>query len=98
MLVCDPCYAGATGLIPECEDDCCKALDHDGLCLVPDSREDCEWCGCTDRLHIIREFTNAMPTVGEMGEGQFWLNWPRERQGPFPSAEAAWAHWHDSVL
>ena len=99
-LLCDPCYQGGTGLLPECEDGCSKNLDHCGLCLIVSGNQCCSWCGQPGRLHEVEPGTvncDAMPTVGEESEGQWFLHWPSSRQGPFPDADAAWGYWHAAV-
>jgi hypothetical protein len=97
LLLCDGCYQAGTGLLAECEDGCMQDLDHTGLCLRS-SNDECEWCGAPGRLHqVTRAGTqDRLPTVGKEDEGQWFLHWPGTRQGPYPSAQAAWDAWHAS--
>ncbi len=96
LLLCDGCYQAATGQEAECQDGCMQDLDHTGLCLRPSSHQ-CQWCGGCDRLHEVSraEVEDRLPTVGEEDQGQWFLHWTRGRQGPYPSAQAAWDAWHD---
>ena len=59
----------------------------------------CQWCGDEDRLReVLRaDVEHLLPTAGEEDEGMWWLHWPRDRQGPYPSARAAWDDWHASA-
>jgi hypothetical protein len=95
LLLCDGCFQAATGLLAECQDDCMRDLDHDGLCLR-DSPDECQWCGEPGRLHeVLRaEVQHRLPTVGEEDEGCWYLHYTDGTQGPFPSAQAAWDYWH----
>jgi hypothetical protein len=95
ILLCDGCYQAVTGLPAVCEDGCHQGLDHTGLCLRR-SGQACQWCGRPDRLREMDrdEVEGQLPTVGEENEGQWFLHWLRERQGPYPSAQAAWDDWH----
>lgn len=99
LLLCDSCYQAATGLLAECEDGCFQDLDHTGLCLQPGADE-CQWCGCPDRLHIVSraDVADQLPAVGERDEGQWFLSWPDGQRGPYPSAQAAWDDWHASPV
>jgi hypothetical protein len=98
LLLCDACYECVTGLAAECQDGCPQALDHDGLCLRSSTPE-CGWCGEPGRLHEVdRGQVHArLPTVGEESDGQWFLHWPADRRGPYPSAQAAWDDWHASA-
>lgn len=95
LLLCDGCFQAATGLLAECQVDCPRDLDHDGLCLR-DSPDECQWCGATGRLHEVPrpEVQRRLPTVGEEDEGMWWLHYTDGKQGPFPSARDAWDYWH----
>jgi hypothetical protein len=66
-----------------------------GLCLRDDGDE-CQWCGATDRLHkaSMDDVAPLLPTTGEEDEGQWFLHWPHDRRGPYPSRQAAWDDWH----
>lgn len=68
-----------------------------GLCLRPGSDE-CQCCGRTDRLYEVSRVDTAdqLPTADEDDEGQWFLRWPDEQRGPYPSARAAWDDWHAS--
>lgn len=98
LQLCDGCYQAATALVAECADGCPQDLDHTGLCLRASTSE-CQWCGDEDRLReVLRaDVEQLLPTVGEEDEGMWWLHWPRDRQGPYPSARAAWDDWHASA-
>jgi hypothetical protein len=95
LLLCDGCYETATGQLAECEDGCPQDLDHAGLCRRAGTAG-CQWCGAEERLHEVRraDVEHLLPTVGEDNEGQWFLHWTREQQGPFPSERAAWDAWH----
>lgn len=95
LLLCDGCFQAATGVLAQCQDDCMRALDHDGLCLR-DSPGECQLCGAPGRLHeeLLVNIVRRLPTVGEEDEGTWWLRYAGGAQGPFPSAQAAWDYWH----
>jgi hypothetical protein len=95
LLLCDRCFEAATGLLAVCQDGCTRDLDHDGPCLR-DSPDECQWCGATGRLHeeLGVNIAGCLPTVGEDGEGLWFLRYADGAQGPFPSAQAAWDYWH----
>ncbi|MHB1596732.1 MAG: hypothetical protein ACYCO9_00665 [Streptosporangiaceae bacterium] len=95
LLLCDGCFQAATGLLAQCQDNCMRDLDHDGLCLR-DSPDECQWCGEPGRLHeVLRaEVQHRLPTVGEEDEGCWYLHYTDGTHGPFPSAQAAWDYWH----
>ena len=96
LLLCDGCFQAAAGQFPGCQGGCPHSdLDHDGLCLR-DSPEECQWCGTHGRLHEVPRASveRRLPTVGEEDEGLWHLHFPDSAQGPFPSAQAAWDHWH----
>jgi hypothetical protein len=96
LLLCDDCFQAATGQLAECQDGCLHDdFDHYGLCLR-DSPDECQWCGSPDRLHeVLRaDVQRYLPTVGEEGEGLWWLHFTDGKQGPFASAQAAWDTWH----
>lgn len=96
IRLCDTCFTAVTSEVAECEDGCSQPLDHEGLCHR-DTPPECQWCGQPDRLHLVSRFLvpgRTLPTVGERDEGQWWLNWPGETKGPYPSAQAAWEAWH----
>ena len=99
QLLCDGCYEGATGAAAECEDGCCQALSHEGLCLqLTDGT--CTWCGDRgQRLHAVHyaDVASELPTVEHAGNRVYYLNWARERQGPFRSRRGAWNYWHDEA-
>ena len=95
-LLCDDCFQAATGQLAECQDGCLHDdFDHYGLCLRG-SPDECQWCGSPDRLHEVprADVQRYLPTVGEEGEGLWWLHFADGKQGPFPSAQAAWDTWH----
>jgi hypothetical protein len=55
----------------------------------------CGWCGWASVLHeVSRDQVDfgKLPSVAAE-EGVWWLKWPTERQGPFPSAASAWSYW-----
>jgi hypothetical protein len=96
LLLCDGCFQAATGLLAGCQDGCEHGHPgHDGLCLR-DSPAECQWCGAPGRLHEVPRagLECRLPTVGEKGEGLWWLHLTGSSQGPFPSAQAAWGGWH----
>lgn len=97
-LLCDRCFEAVTGEQAQCQPGCRDGhLDDDGACLWPEGPAECQSCGYADRLTPVPAghagFAN-LPTVGDRGEGQWRLNWPRETKGPYPSPDAAWAAWH----
>lgn len=99
-LLCDRCCAAVTGEDAECQPGCHLDLDHDGACLWPEGPNGCQWCGYASRLTpvpVAHTGFSSLPTVEERAEGQWWLTWPREDRGPYPSAGAAWAGWHAST-
>lgn len=97
-LLCDHCYTVATGDEPVCQPGCRHAhLDSDGACLWPEGPVSCQHCGHADRLTPVpasHEGLRNLPKVAERGKGQWWLSWPGDSQGPFPSRTAAWDAWH----
>ena len=96
ILLCDDCFQAVTGQLAECQDGCLHDdFDHYGLCLR-DSPDECQCCGSPDRLHEVgrADVQRYLPTVGEEGEGLWWLHFTDGKQGPFRSAQAAWDTWH----
>lgn len=96
LLLCDDCFQAVTGQLAECQDGCLHDdFDHYGLC-VRGSPDECECCGSPDRLHEVPRagVQRYLPTVGEEGEGLWWLHFTDGKQGPFRSAQAAWDTWH----
>lgn len=61
ILLCDPCYQGATGLMPECEDGCDAPLEHEGLCQPEPAHQGtrCAGSDCSDRSHLWETDTCA---------------------------------------
>lgn len=101
MLLCDGCYQAATGCLALCAEGCAGDLNHAGQCSDPDAGIPCAWCGDDwSRLHVTApaDITRPMPTVGEHDEGQWFLNWPGEQQGPYADARDAWDAWHSASL
>lgn len=51
-----------------------------------------------ERLYEVSRADTAdqLPTADEDDEGQWFLRWPDEQRGPYPSAQAAWDDWHAS--
>lgn len=99
-LLCDRCFEAVTGEQGLCQPGCRhEGLDDDGACLWPEGPAECQWCGYADRLTPVprdHEGFRNLPAVGERDEGQWWLTWPGEEQGPYPSLDAAWGAWHAS--
>lgn len=100
-LLCDRCYEALTGGIAGCQPGCRHdGLDADGACLWPEGPTECQWCTHTDRLTPVpadhHGFHN-LPTVEERDEGQWWLDWIDEQQGPYASEAAAWDAWRSNA-
>ena len=96
LLLCDGCFRAASGQPAGCQDGCPDGdPGHGGLCLR-DSPGECQWCGTQGRLHEVPRagIERRLPTVGEEGEGLWYLHFTDAAQGPFPSARDAWDYWH----
>ena len=98
LLLCDGCYQGATGCLPQCGDDCPhEDPGHAGLCYRAGT-DACQWCGTRDRLHEVpRVGAGYLPTAGERDEGQWWLHFTDGQLGPYPCQLAACDGWHASL-
>ena len=66
LLLCDGCYQGATGLLPQCQDDCPhEEPGHTGLCYRA-GLEAWQWCGTQDRLHEVPHLgAGHLPAAGK---------------------------------
>jgi hypothetical protein len=95
LRLCDGCYQAAAGLTAGCEDGCPRDPGQTGLCLR-DGPDDCQWCGNQGRLGDVPRsaIVHLLPTVGEAGEGLWWLHFANGAQFPYPSQQAAWDDWH----